>query len=144
MTALENRPVPIRIKLSALWAACMFCYVYGDYFGLFQAGRLSEMNAGRIGPLGDASPMVLVGVSLMMAIPSLMVFLSLVLPPVVCRWANIILGLVYTAIMLLTMPGAPPFYLTLGVIEVALTLAVAGCAWFWPKISASQTEEKRS
>jgi hypothetical protein len=24
--------------LSALWAALMFCYIYGDYFGLWLAG----------------------------------------------------------------------------------------------------------
>lgn len=134
--ALEDNKVPLRVKLSALWAATMFCYIYGDFFGLFSPGTLAAMNAGRMGPLGDATPAVLLGVSVMMAIPSLMVFLSLVLPARIDRWANIALGLAYTAIMGLTMPGAPLFYLFFGVVEIALTLAIAWSAWTWPKASA--------
>jgi hypothetical protein len=111
----------------------MLCYVYGDFFGLFRPGRVMAMNAGIIGPLGPATPTVLVSVSLMMAIPSLMIALSLFLPAALNRWANIVLGLIYTAIMLLTMRGAQPFYVVLGSIEVALTLAIVVCAWRWPR-----------
>ncbi len=41
--ALEDFQVPTRIKISALWASTMFCYVYGDYFGLFSPGTLMIM-----------------------------------------------------------------------------------------------------
>lgn len=129
---LTWRP-PTQVTLGALWASTMFCYVYGDYFGLFARGRLAEMNAGIIGPLGPATPVVLLCVSLMMALPSLMVFLSLVLPPVVNRWTNILLGAAYTAIMALTMPGAPLFYMFFGMIEMALTITIVGTAWMWPR-----------
>ena len=71
-----DAPVAIRQKLSALWASVMLCYVYGDFFGLFSPGKLMRMNAGEFGPLGQATPAVLVGVSVMMAIPALMIFLS--------------------------------------------------------------------
>ena len=40
---LVNVTIPVRAKLSALWAALMFCYVYGDYFGLYVPGKLSGM-----------------------------------------------------------------------------------------------------
>jgi hypothetical protein len=43
---LEDAKVPIRLKLSALWAALMFCYVYGDYFGLYRPGQLQGMLRG--------------------------------------------------------------------------------------------------
>lgn len=36
--------------LSALWAALMFCYIYGDCLGLYVPGKLRGMLAGR-GPL---------------------------------------------------------------------------------------------
>lgn len=29
-TQLDDVPVPIKIKLAALWTSVMFCYVYGD------------------------------------------------------------------------------------------------------------------
>ncbi len=43
---LEDVKVPIRLKLSALWAALMFCYVYGDYFGLYHPGQLQSTLRG--------------------------------------------------------------------------------------------------
>ena len=130
---LEDFRPPVKLKLSALWAAVMFCYVYADFFGLFQPGRLGRMNQGIIAPLGPATPEVLLGVSVMMVVPSLMVFLALVLKPRIDRWANIILGSAYTIILILTAPGAPLFYLFFVIVEVALTLLIAWYAWRWPR-----------
>ena len=130
----EGFKAPAQLKISALWAAMMFCYVYGDFFGLFTPGRLMDMNGGRMGPLGIATSTVLVGVSVLVAVPSAMVFLSLVLPPGINRWTNIALGLVYPATVLLTVAGAPPFYLLLSGLEIALNLAIVWYAWTWPKV----------
>lgn len=132
-TVLDDVKIHVRIKLSALWASVMFCYLYGDYFGLYKPGVLQSMLDGRMGPLGPTTQGVLLGTALMMAIPSAMVFLSLVLKASVCRWANIVLGTFYTAIMLVSMPGAWTFYLVLGVIEVVFTLLIVRYAWTWPK-----------
>lgn len=134
---LEDIKVHPKFKLSALWASVMLCYIYGDYFNLYTPGKLDAMSEGRIGPLGAASDGVLIGVSAMMAIPALMVFLSLALPPTINRWLNVLLGVAYSAIMLLTMPGAPPFYIFLGVIEVTLTLLVVWRAWTWPRVRSA-------
>jgi hypothetical protein len=133
MTTLQDTKVPVRIKLAGLWASLMSCYIYGDYFGLFAPGHIKAMMAGNFGPLGPTTPGILLGVSLLMAVPALMIFGSLALPARLCRWANVVLGLFYTAIMLLTMPGALAFYLVLGVIEVLLTATVVVHAWRWPK-----------
>jgi hypothetical protein len=80
---------------------------------------------------------ILLGTSAMMAIPSVMVFLSLVLRPSLNRWLNIILGLVYTAIMLVTMPGEWTYYIFFGVIEVILTILIVWFAWKWPRLNAA-------
>lgn len=135
--ALQDHPVPIRFRLSALWAATMFCYIYADYFGLFAAGHLAAMNAGNIPPLGPATARVLVFTSTMVIIPSVMIFLALVVPPSVNRWLNVVLGIAYTVIIGLTMRGAPPFYLLFGTVEVALTLTVAITAWQWPRMAGA-------
>lgn len=131
--ALHDPRINVRIKLSALWASVMFCYVYGDYFGLYVPGKIAEMSAGNLGPLGPATTGVLVGVAAMMAIPSLMVFLSLSLAPVLSRWSNMVLGVAYTGIMLMTLSGAWSYYKFLGIIEVLLTLLVVWTAWRWPR-----------
>ena len=130
-TVFEDFKVPVRLKLSSLWAALMFCYIYGDYFGLYVPGKLQGMLGGE-GPVGPVSEGSLIATALLLAAPGLMVFLSLALSPRLCRWVNIGLGLFYTAVMLMTMPGAWWFYITLGVIEVALSLLIVAHAWRWP------------
>lgn len=132
-TALEAVEIPVRIKLSGLWASLTLCYIYGDYFGLYKPGKLSGMLEGNMGPLGPTTQGVLLGTSVMMAIPCVMVFLSLALKPVVNRWANIVLGAIFTAIMLMTMPGAWAFYVFLGAVEVVLTGLIVWHAWTWPR-----------
>lgn len=132
-SALEDLRVQVRLKLSALWASLMLCYIYGDYFGLYKPGKLQDMLQGQMGPLGPTTQGVLLGTAILMAIPAVMVFLSLVLTPGVNRWVNIVLGLVYTLIMLITMPGAWAFYIFLGIVEVVLSLLIVWNAWKWPK-----------
>jgi hypothetical protein len=133
---LVDTKIDVKIKLSALWAAVMFCYIYGDYFGLWQPGMLQDLLQGRTKPLGPTTQGVLLGTSILMAIPSVMVFLSLVLKPALNRWVNIVLGIVYTLIMLVTMPGAWAFYIFFGMVEVVLTVSIVWYAWTWPKRSA--------
>ena len=130
---LHDPPLSPRLKLGDLWASLMFCYVYGDYFGLYVPGKLGGMLAGRMEPLGAVTQGVLLGTSAMMAIPALMVCAALLLPAAVARWASVLFGLAYAAIMLLTMPGAWRFYLFFGVIEVLLSLGIVWVAWCWPR-----------
>ena len=109
----------------------MLCYIYADFFGLFSPGQLATMNRGEIPPLGAATDGVMVGVSLMMALPSVMIFLSVALPARVNRVANMVMGLAYSAIIAITMWTAPLF-IFYGVIEISLTLLAAYWAWTWP------------
>ncbi len=134
---LQFSSTPTPLKLAALWASLMFCYIYGDYFFLYVPGKLGKVAAGQMG-FGDLTPMKLAAVAIMMAIPSVMIALSLLLRPIVSRALNLIFGAVYAAIMLLTMSGgAPPFYLVLGTIEVLLTFAIMAYAWTWPRMVGS-------
>ena len=130
--ALEDVRIHVRFKLSALWTSVMFCYLYGDYFGLYVPGALQRMLDGKMGPFGPTTQGILIGTSFMMAIPSVMVFLSLGLKASLSRWANVIFGLTYTAIILYTRWGWA-FFVFLGVIEIALTLMIAWYAWSWQR-----------
>lgn len=131
-SALSDPPLPLRLKLSALWASLTFCYLYGDYFGLYQPGKLQHMLDGA-GPMGPSSQGSLLFVALLLAVPGLMVFLSLALPVRQVRWLNIGLALFYAAFVALTLPGAWWFYQAYSGIEIALCLLVAGMAWRWPR-----------
>src|SRR6202022_1786061 len=116
-TALDDIRIHVKMKISALWVSVMFCYIYGDYFGLYVPGALQGMLKGKMGPLGFTTQGVLLGTSVMMAIPSIMVFLSLALKPNLNRWVNIIFGVIYTVIILITMWDWA-FYIFFGIIEV--------------------------
>lgn len=129
---LNNIKVYVRPKLSALWCSVMFCYIYGDYFELYQPGKLQEMLSGRTA-LGAATQGTLLGMAVVMAVPSLMVLLSLILSAAASRWLNIVFGAVYSLIMLLAVLGSWHFYIFLGLIEIALTLSIIWHAWNWPK-----------
>ncbi len=136
-TALDDIKIHVKMKISALWVSVMFCYIYGDYFGLYQPGKLQGMLEGKMGPLGPTTQGVLLGTSVLMAIPSVMAFLSLALKPNLNRWVNIIFGVIYTVIVLITMPGAWAFYIFLGIVEVVLTALIVWYAWNWPKQEAT-------
>lgn len=133
---LENRKLDVKIKLAGLWASTMFLYIYGDYFGLYVPGTLRDMLAGKFPPFGLVSQGVLFSVSMSLAIPGLMIFLSLALAPVANRWCNIVLGVVYTLIVLVTIPGSWTFYIAYSIIEMALTVLVVWYAWKWPRTPA--------
>ena len=130
---LQDSTVPVRIKLAALWTSVMFCYVYGDYFELYVPGKLQDMLQGNF-LFGPVTQWALVGTAVLMAVPSLMIFLSVSLPPVVARWLNIGAGLFYATIMLLIfIGGAWAFYMLFAAIEIVLALLVVWYAWQWPR-----------
>jgi hypothetical protein len=130
--AFEDIKVHVRFKLFALWTSVMSFYIYGDYFELYQPGKLQDVIAGRM-PFGAISQGALLGMAAVMIIPSLMPFLSLVLPTGVNRWLNIVFGAVYSVIMILAIRGGWHFYILYGLIEITLTLLIVWYAWTWPK-----------
>ncbi|MFN5085043.1 MAG: DUF6326 family protein [Novosphingobium sp.] len=130
----DDAPLPHRAKLAAMWASLMFCYIYCDYFQLFRKGYLANMNQGLILPLGEATPAVLLGVSVLMSLPSLMVAASVLLPVRLARGANIAIGTLFTLVQTATvLGGAPLFYTYFSAIEIPMTIAITIMAWRWPR-----------
>ena len=131
---LENFKVPVKIKLAALWSSVMFCYIYGDYFSLYVPNEVQDFINGKT--LLD-SPVKLFAASVLMVIPSLMIFLSIFMKPVLNKWLNILFGLIYTVIMfLIAISSLAPwwsFYVFLAVVEMGLTMTIVIYAWKWPK-----------
>jgi hypothetical protein len=133
--ALSDPKLPVKLKLSALWTSVMFCYIYADYFELFKPGRLQEIIAGN-GPFGQTTQWVLVVASLVLAIPSVMIFLSIALKATVNRRVNIIVGSFYTVLIMFTASRNWAFMKMYGVVEVVLTGLVVWYALTWPKQEA--------
>ena len=130
---LEVFEPPTNIKLALLWASLMFLYIYNDYFSMYVPGTVDGMAKGSLGPMGHATDAVLVGSAVMLALPSLMIFLSAGLTSGISRWLNLALGLVYTAIEVLTLFGSPLFYKIVVIAEIILTSMIVFYALRWPR-----------
>jgi len=130
---LDDVKINLKIKLSALWTTVLFLYAYADIKAFFRPGIIEGLIAGKAGDFQITQSFLLVS-AIIMAIPSLMIFLSLALKASINRWANIILGIVYSAIILgtLLMGGAWAYYIFYAVIEILLTGMIAWLAFKWP------------
>ena len=129
--------INVKIKLSALWVALMFFYLYRDVLGFYAPGHLEALIAGEVA----GKPITLafyLGTAIVMAIPSVMVFLSLALKPKANRWANIIVGIFFTVLtpISLLLPGVWAYLYFYGSVEVVLTALIVWTAWKWPKQEA--------
>lgn len=134
MSQLSDLVVHTKVKLAALWASVMSCYIYCDYFELFVPGKLESIRQGRIGPLA-VSQGALLGTAIMMAIPSLMIFMSVALPARHGRILNIVFGVLYTLLLAAIAATAQwYFYRFFAALEAALTGLAVWYAWKWPRV----------
>ena len=135
--ALEDVKIPVKLKLSALWAATLFLYAYGDIFGFFRPDVIESVKAGKIAGV-QINQGFLLAVSIYILIPSAMVFLTLVLKPEVNRWANLIVSVAYFATIVLSAIGETwAYYIFLSLAESVLTLLIVWHAWKWPQQQVS-------
>jgi hypothetical protein len=129
----EDVKINVKIKLSAAWAALMLLYIYADLLSLFRPGVLGEMMGGKMGPFPVTQVSLLV-MAILMIIPAVMVFLSLVLTPRVSCWVNAILGVLYTLVNISNLVGETwAYYISSGVVEVLVTLLIVWTAARWLK-----------
>jgi Family of unknown function (DUF6326) len=132
--SLKDFEVNIKIKLAFLWASVTLCYLYGDYFELYVPRKTSGLIS------GDNllnSPVKLLSAAVLLAIPAVMVFLSIILKPGLNKLLNISFGLFFTAIMLLiaftSLTPWKSFYVFLALVESIMTGLIVLYAWKWPK-----------
>lgn len=130
--------VHVKIKLALLWASVTFLYIYGDYFELYVPRKTAGIINGT--SILD-NPVKLFLASLLLAIPSLMICLSVLLKPALNKWLNIVCGLFFTTIMLLIAVTSysewRAFYVFYAMIESVLTSFIVWTAFTWPKQTAS-------
>lgn len=136
---MEDLKINVKIKLSALWIAEMFCYLFAAVWDNYKPGVLEELIAGEIDGILITQE-VLFGNAVMMVIPSVMVFLVLILKPRVNRLANIILSISFTGVILITytyyyVSGVQTwaYSYVFSITEIILYVLIVWHAWKWPK-----------
>jgi hypothetical protein len=148
-TALENPPsqstledlrMPVRAKLAAAWTSIMFLYIYVDYFHLHKPGVIDNLRAGVVFEY-DISPTLLTIMLASVAIPALMVMLSMTLPARVNRATNLVFALLYIPYSVFNAAGESwdwAFFYGLSIgLEVLLLAFILRSAWTWPRRTTS-------
>ena len=138
-SALEDLRMPVQAQLAAAWTSFMFLYIYVDYFALYKPGVIDHILAG-VWEFDISQMFVVVGLSLM-AVPILVVFLSMTLPARANRLMNLIVAPIYVVVSAFNALGEswPYFYgLSIG-LEVLLLAFILRSAWTWPRTASPVT-----
>ncbi len=90
---LKDTRIDTKLILAALWTSLVFCYLYGDYFELYTPDKVTSLMTGNN---NLDTPAKLFAASVVLASPSIMVPLSLIMTPRVNRLVNIALGVVFS------------------------------------------------
>lgn len=118
---------PVRILLSVTWVCLALIYLLGDvlriYAGDFTPGEISGVKI---------TQGMMLGISAMMVIPILMVFLTLVVGHPAIRWANIIAAVFFFIFNLFGLPSYPGAYdKFLLIISMGFNALTVWTAWQW-------------
>jgi len=143
-SALTDPQIPVQAKIAAAWTSFMFLYIYLDYFALYKPGFIDDLRAGVVFGL-DISPTLLTIFLALIAIPALMVWLSMTLPARVNRATNLVVASLFIPVSVFNAVGESSswsfFYgLSIG-LEVLLLAFILRSAWTWPRTSSASMAE---
>jgi len=131
----EDFKINVKLILSALWTSVMFLYIYGDYFELYVPGKVQGLLNGQN---MLSTPYKLLLATIVLTLPSLMIFLSLIMKPKWNRFLNISIGVFLTLFTLLVAASSFTewriFYVMLALLESIITSIIVWKAWYWAKM----------
>jgi hypothetical protein len=137
----EDDMLDIKERLSLFWIFALLNYLYADVIALWALLGAAPADTPHLGPW------ILAGSAILMEIPIAMIVASRLLPVRANRLANIISGIIVTAVngfltfipplIGLGRPPALPEYLFFATLETVCTVAIVWQAWTWPRTNAA-------
>ncbi|HHP7242748.1 MAG TPA: DUF6326 family protein [Cyclobacteriaceae bacterium] len=136
MSTLKSFEVNPRIKLAFLWTTIMALYIYADFFNLMTPNSIQKMMELKT-PLGPTTPGILIGFSILLIIPALMIPCSIMLSQLLSKWLNIIMGILYgiiSALIIIMDIGNQwmAFFILYQFVELFIFALIIHKAWNWP------------
>ena len=135
---LLDSPMSVRAKLAAAWTSFMFLYVYVDILNFYKPGVVDSILDGLVWRF-EVSPILLTVMLASVAIPGLMVLLSMTLPARVNRLTNLVIASLYIPYSLFNAAGTTwewVFFYVLSIgAELVLLAFILRSAWTWPRAS---------
>ncbi|GLW89915.1 DUF6326 family protein [Actinokineospora globicatena] len=137
-STLDDPRIPVKAKIAAAWTSIMFLYAYVDIIAFFKPGVVDNILAGRVWEF-EVSQALLTTFLVLMAIPILMVVLSMTLPARANRVTNLVVASVQIPYAGFNVVGEPwTLFYGLGVaLEVILLVIILRWAWTWPRTAPS-------
>jgi len=123
-------PIDVRLRLSALWATTMIIVAFVDIFAFYRADVREQIEAGSVFVFEIGQPFML-GILIYVAIPSLMIALSVLLPRRMNRVLNIVLAVVLAFTIVGSAIGEWGYFILGSAIELALLAAIVVLAARW-------------
>jgi hypothetical protein len=122
-----------RIKISVLWLFKDIALLTALTLGSLEPGVLEEfLSTGTISGI-KIGPEVLLLFALLVLVPLMMAFLSLILNSSADRWSNITLGIVFTVLGFIdlaeTAENPSAWAILIGLSEIAATVLIVWYAW---------------
>jgi phage shock protein PspC (stress-responsive transcriptional regulator) len=133
---LANPPIPVQVTLAGAWTSLMFLYAYVDIYNFYKPGVVEGILAGLVFEFEVSATLLTTFVALL-AVPALMVVLSLILPPTANRASNLVVASLYIPFSIFNAVGESwewaAFYGLAIAIEVLLLVVILRKAWTWPR-----------
>jgi len=116
----------------------MFLYIYMDLFNLYKPGTIPDILEGRAFKF-DISQALLIVFLTVVAVPGLMIVLSVILPARANRVINLVVAAIDIPLAAFELAGGSwMFFYGLGVgLEVLLLVFILRSAWTWPRRTTS-------
>ncbi len=137
MKNLQELEVNTRIVIAFIWTSMLFIFAYVDIFGFFRADVLEDALAGRVF-IFEANQIFFLLTTIYVVIPSLMVFLTLILKAKFAKITNIIFPILYIVTIAGAMIEETWWYFLIGSsLEIILLITIVMYAWKWPRVENS-------
>jgi hypothetical protein len=119
------------VKVSVLWLFWSVAFLITLMVGFFEPGVLEHIMEGELYGM-RLTPDLILATTIMMLVPLVMAFLSLILKDLINRWTNVALGIVYTGICVfdwLSSPMQPVYGVVLYIAKIAASALIVWYAW---------------
>lgn len=125
--------ISTRHKLSTLWIGVMFFYVYADIKFFYETGMLEMIMTGNIEGLIVDQTLLFWG-AVLMSVPVVMSFLSLILSQKICKYLNIVVASLHIPLAVAVLfvgseTWAYYYYYTFLEIAVHIIIIVLSAKW---------------
>jgi len=134
---MEN--LALRIKLSVLWLFWIFGFLVHMFLTLFEKGVIEQIIAGEFVGIQITSGAMLF-FAIFMLVPLVMAPVSLILKDKANRWANVVVGIVYTGLCVFDSIGTAIFDISalsayailMYISHIVASALIVWYAWKWP------------